>query len=160
VATFGLILTATLGIFLASSDYYYSAIYRDYAPKIVKGLPPGCTIWYARDWGWQWYADHAGMRQYHSARTRLKDGDYLIVPAVVANQRIPPQHQQILKKVRQITVNAKPMTWLRTMSEKPWGGYYLFSLGIHGPPWLFSTAPLETFSIFVVEYADPSRQAK
>jgi len=165
---FGLILTATLGILIALSDYSYAAIYRDYAPKIVKELPFGATIWYTRYRSWQWYADLAGMRQYDTERTIFKNGDYVIVPGVVTKQKagvvirekILPHHQQILKKVRQITVNAKPVTWLRTMSEKPYGGYYLFSLGIHGPPWLFSTAPLETFSIFVIEYADPSRQAK
>ena len=58
-------LTALLGLTLAVSDYGYAHIYRVYARRIPSELPADARIWYAGHWGWQWYANQAGMQQAH-----------------------------------------------------------------------------------------------
>jgi 4-amino-4-deoxy-L-arabinose transferase-like glycosyltransferase len=147
----GSVLTVSLGVLLALSDYHFAGLYREQAHKIIQELPPRANIWYAGHWGWQWYAEQGGMCQYDTERTVLSNGDYLVVPSLVHRQMIRSEHQEILKRMRKVTVNAEPLTWFRTMSEEPRGGYYAFSFRqFHGPPWRVSTAPLDTFSIFVV----------
>jgi hypothetical protein len=53
---------------------------------------PGITVWYVGHWGWQYYANRAGMRQLvtedYAARTRIHAGDWLVFP----DPRIDQQH--------------------------------------------------------------------
>ena len=60
------------------------------------------------------------------------------------------ESHQALRQLREITVGASPVTWARTMSRNPAGGYYGFGLQLRSPPWWISTAPLETFAIYEV----------
>ncbi|NLF00634.1 MAG: hypothetical protein GX601_06610 [Anaerolineales bacterium] len=146
----GLALTALLGLTLAVSDYGYAHIYRVYARRIPSELPADARIWYAGHWGWQWYANQAGMQQLDVMRSPLREGDYLVVPLGNCPQIIPTADQTEFELVRQIDVPAGPSTWLRTMTAQPWGGLYAATLVNYGPPWHFSTKPLETFLIYRV----------
>jgi len=143
-------LTTFLGIALAVSDYAYADVYRQYAHRIAKELPPGARVWHTGHWGWQWYAERAGMLQYDTVRTVFRKGDYVVVPSIVAQQEIRPDHARAMTKVRTVIVPGRPLTWFRTMGDEPWGGYYAFSIHRQGPPWRLSRAPLETFDIYQV----------
>lgn len=152
--------TAALGIALAISDYQYADVYREQAFSMIRNLPADAHIWYAGHWGWQWYAGKAGMKQFDTYRSELKPGDYLIVPSLVHRQVILPEQRRSLERVREVIVDASPATWLRTMSEHPLGGYYAYSFRrFHGPPWRFSTQPLDTFSIFLVADSQDGRES-
>jgi 4-amino-4-deoxy-L-arabinose transferase-like glycosyltransferase len=152
----GLALTAALGIALAVSDYCYADVYRRSAYEIVRDLPVGSRIWFTGQWGWHYYAQEAGMQAYDTQWTTLTKGDYLVIPSLVQKEDIPPKHKPLLKKVSEITVGATPLTWLRTMSIEPWGGYYAFSFHRQGPPWRPSCDPLEVFDIYIVTEPAPS----
>ncbi|MCX5919656.1 MAG: hypothetical protein NTX30_23665, partial [Deltaproteobacteria bacterium] len=43
-----------------------------------------------------------------------------------------------------------PLSFIRTMSIWPWGGYYAFSIEGNSLPWTVTTQALEKFSIFEV----------
>lgn len=140
-------LTASLGVSLAVSDYYYSDIYRDYAYKIRQGLPQAARVYQIGHWGWQWYSINAGMIQYDTQKSRLQNGDYLVVPSYIHNQEIAPDLLPRLQETRRWIIPAPIPTWIRTMTTNfEGGGYYYFQFpGI--TPWRFSRAPFE-FVIF------------
>ena len=153
--TFALVLTASLGILLALSDYRLAGVYREQAPRIVKALPSGVKIWFGGHWGWQWYAKEAGMVPYDAGRSVFETGDYVVLPSVIVAW-LSPQDRGGLEMVDQVTVNSGPLTWLRTMGKDPVGGYYGYSFETRSPPWRLSTAPLETFYVFRVVDKAPS----
>lgn len=150
----GLILTSVLGLTLAISDYNYAAVYRNYAHKIKMELPSDATIWYGGTWGWQWYASQEGMQHIDLKTTSFRNGDYVIIPAVmedwVTSPPLASKDQQALRKVKELAVNGNAFTLFRTMFKQPPGGYYFSSLK-NSPPWMFSTDALEVFSIYRFE---------
>jgi hypothetical protein len=150
-ASLALALTAFLGVGLAISDYVYADVYRAAVPEIQASIPAGARIWCVGHWGWQWYATRAGMQVYDVKRSILQRGDYVVIPSIPDRQVMRPEHRASLRAVREISVPAGPLSWLRTMSFKPYGGYYYFSLEDGtGPPWLVSTRPLDTFTVYRV----------
>jgi len=146
-----LALTAVPGVWLAASDFAYAAVYPAYAAPIAASLPAtAVTRWTIGHWGWQWYAQQAGLTEYDMTVNRLAAGDYLVAPAVPHQQALRPEDEQRLVLVQTITIASTPLTWLRTMSVQPWGGYYDFSIVAGSLPWTFSTGPLEQFRVFRV----------
>ena len=136
-------LTALLGVTLAVSDYYYSDIYRDYAYKIRQSLPQTAQVYQTGHWGWQWYSIDAGMIQYDKRKSRLRNGDYLVVPSYIYNQIISPNLLPELVEVQRLLIPAPVPTWIRTMNtDFDAGGYYDFQFP-ESPPWRFSRAPFE-----------------
>jgi hypothetical protein len=49
---------------------------------------PDATIWYVGHWGFQFYAERAGLRPIVPGRSRLKAGDWLVIPDQVEQQGI------------------------------------------------------------------------
>jgi hypothetical protein len=140
-------LTILLGVALAVSDYYYSDIYRVYAFKIREDLPREARIYQTGHWGWQWYSIKAGMIQYDTIKSRLRNGDYLVVPSGIFNQKIPARILPKLEEAQRLIIPAPVPTWIRTMNTNfKGGGYYGFEFP-GSTPWLFSKAPFE-FVIF------------
>ena len=74
------------------------------------------------------------MHQYDRKKSILTEEDYLAVPSLAGPQQVSPGHRPLLKQVREIIVEAGPLTWLRTMSTDPAGGYYASLLPNHSPP--------------------------
>ncbi|HJS18323.1 MAG TPA: glycosyltransferase family 39 protein [Anaerolineales bacterium] len=132
-------LTVLLGLVLAISDYVYADIYRDYAYIIKDDLPSNELVYQTGHWGWEWYSLDAGMIQYDTEKSRLRKGNYLVIPTAVAGQQISPKQVPHLQEVERINIPAPAATWLRTMSG---GGYYAFGFP-HSTPWMFSKAPFE-----------------
>jgi hypothetical protein len=150
LAAAGLAVTVALGGWLAISDYALAAVYPAQASSLAAALPAGGTHWIIGHWGWQWYGEQAGLVSYDVQTSRLAPGDALVSPSVPHHQTLRPADQQRLARVRTVIVAAAPLTWLRSMSATPWGGYYSFSIGDGAPPYPWSTAPLETFEIYEV----------
>ena len=87
------------------------------------------------------------MLPYEAGQSVFGVGDYVVLPSVILAW-LSPQDREGLEMVDQVTVSSGPLTWLRTMSKDPVGGYYGYSFETKSPPWRFSIAPLETFFIF------------
>ena len=76
-----------LGILLAISDWNYANFYRKQAKEIKVTNE---KYWSFGHWGWQWYSKKAGMTIYSTSdRTKLKKGDFIILPKYVAKQQLP-----------------------------------------------------------------------
>jgi hypothetical protein len=57
------------------------------AARKIREQDPEATIWYVGHWGFQFYAERAGMKPVVATRSRLGAGDWLVVP----DQRIDQQ---------------------------------------------------------------------
>jgi hypothetical protein len=140
--------TAGLGLTLASSDYTYANVYRKYALQAARAGAPGSAVWAVGHWGWQWYAREAGLHIYDQQETTLHAGDYVVVPLVVSGQELRPDHRQQLRLVTTVTVRAQATAYLRTMGS---GASYYGFYWHRAFPFRFATAPLESFSMYVVD---------
>ena len=156
-----LAITAGLGAVLAVSDWLMADVYRR-APARLRavlsnegdGGRSSPTIWYVGHWGWQWYADRAGFRQYDPDRSALSEGDYLIVPELVPRQDVPPADWQRCRRIDTIVAPSGAWTVLRTVMKVPPGGYYTM-VDSRALPWAPSVQPLEEFSLFRIGPAAP-----
>jgi hypothetical protein len=144
------LITFVAGGVIGLSDWEYANVYRVQASRIRAQLESTSTIWFSGHWGWQWYAKKAGMKEYDTQRTHLTEGDQVIIPELVHKQKILKEHERLLIKKFEITVEPSPLSFIRTMCIWPWGGYYAFSIEGNSLPWTVTTQPLEKFSIFEV----------
>lgn len=83
--------TAALGILLALSDKAYADFYRREAPVVAAAMRPLTqgTVWNLGHWGWQWYAERAGMPTLAQPADAVAIGDVLVVPQDYDAQAIP-----------------------------------------------------------------------
>ncbi len=74
--------TAALGLLLTISDKQFAGFYRQEAPRIAQELKHQTTgtVWNLGHWGWQWYAEQAGMPMYGRTTSHVMVGDILVVP--------------------------------------------------------------------------------
>jgi hypothetical protein len=57
------------------------------AAQWIREQDPQATIWYVGHWGFQYYAEHAGMKPVTPGDTVLSEGDWLVVPEARLNQQ-------------------------------------------------------------------------
>jgi len=143
----GLISTVILGCWLSASDWEYADIYRRFAKQASNEYTAQKqTIWYVGHWGWQWYAEKAGMRQYDTQTSHLKKNDLIIVPEWISAQNIDASVTYTLTLERTFEKYGSLIMTLRTMEHMR--GYYAFS--IFSLPWTLSQKPAERFFIYRV----------
>lgn len=89
-----LALGAALGLLYAASDFADALAGREavrLAQRELRALghePGRQSAWFTGLWGFHFYAERAGMRAVEPGRTRLRRGDWLVVPEGVAQQPI------------------------------------------------------------------------
>ena len=49
---------------------------------------PGATIWYVGHWGFQFYAERAGLKAIVPNRSKLRAGDWLVIPDQNVDQQL------------------------------------------------------------------------
>jgi len=78
IAWFGI----ALGAFYATVDAIDARPEQIAIQRCAEAIPreASSTTWYVGHWGFQFYADRAGMRPVHPDRSELAPGDYLVVP--------------------------------------------------------------------------------
>lgn len=134
--------TIILGLLLGISDYKYADYYRVMASELAPSSNK--TIWTTGHWGWQWYSEKNGMKQYNTDQSEVKPGDYLIYP-----QNIP--RQKLSKKIRISLVDKKwhEPNLLTFFSVSNYASMYSSSLEI--PPWTLSRRPIDTIFIYRID---------
>jgi hypothetical protein len=152
--------TFVAGGVISLSDWEYADVYRVQASRIRAQLRPTSSIWFLGHWGWQWYAKKAGMKEFDTQRTHLREGDLVIIPELVRKQELLKEHESLLVKKFEITVEPTPLSFIRTMSIWPWGGYYAFSIEGNSLPWTITAQALEKFSIFEVGHGGKNISAE
>jgi len=138
-------LVTTLGLAVATSDRVQAGVYRETGARYrERSATPGRT-WFVGHWGWQWYAEGAGLSAYDPGVSVLTPGDALIRPALVDAQPIDPADEACLEVEDERVVPAGATAIARTITTRQ--GYYAVWQGLpYGP----SDEPLERFTTYRV----------
>jgi len=94
VRTLGLALAGTvLGLVFFVSDFVDASAHRDVVARLVEhldhlGRRAGQQVWFTGHWGFQFYAERAGMRPAVPDATRLQRGDWLLVANGIPAQTV------------------------------------------------------------------------
>ena len=152
----GLAVTVVLGLGLGLSDWAFADAYRQKAKPIhAQYCRPGQRCVAFGHWGWQWYAQEAGFEVFDEAKTRLGQGDIVVVPELLGSRAMRASIAERSSLISTIVIPAKAWTYLRTMSVEEnttvqngrSGGYYYFWTSL---PWTLTRRPLERFHIYSV----------
>jgi hypothetical protein len=157
--------TAVCGFLVAKADYDFAAWYRHVAVNrasrsVAAGRVLGKEIWFTGHWGWSYYGQRVGMRQFLVARPELRDGDFLLLPLIQTWDPVPQELHAHLRRLQIITPTPKrpietgyePLDktadWclnsVRTISTE----VHFYSGGTLNLPWQFSRKPLDDFVVY------------
>jgi hypothetical protein len=99
IALFGMLLG--LVVYLADlRDAYASKTGAEGAAAWIEAQGRPGAVWYVGHWGFQFYAEQAGMQPVVPNRTQLQKGDWLVVPDKLINQQtiqIAPQATELVE---------------------------------------------------------------
>ncbi len=82
---------AAVGVGFALLDLYEARITMRApaaAAERIRAVAPDANLWYVGHWGFGYYADRAGMRPVFPDHTRLREGDWLVVPDRIDKQEV------------------------------------------------------------------------
>jgi hypothetical protein len=141
--------TAVCGLLVGAADSQWAGIYRTWAPHLAeKHRPAAGTLYFLGHWGWQHYAQAAGMQQFDAARTRLQPGDLVVLPA---NVDCPLPIDRVLRGCQVVASDVVPSSPWLPRTRNPQGLIFLHGDTRHGRiPWGWSApdAPEEVFVVF------------
>jgi hypothetical protein len=141
ITTFIISANIILGILLAISDWNYANFYRKQAKEIKVTNE---KYWSFGHWGWQWYSKKAGMTIYSTSdRTKLKKGDFIILPKYVAKQQLP---KGIELEIVKLYIHQPSIFTFFSVHN---GRFYNSSL--KKPSWTFSSKSYDTIFQFRVK---------
>jgi 4-amino-4-deoxy-L-arabinose transferase-like glycosyltransferase len=142
-------LTAVMGLAVALADYRWAEVYRAWAPRIAqKHRPRDGTLYFVGHWGWQHYAEAAGMVAFDGSRMQLRPGDVVISPFTVHRQPLPPHMLPYLKKIS-VEAAFAPLWMPRTRDTDAYIAMH-GDIGFGRIPWGWTaeTDLLEVFRIY------------
>jgi hypothetical protein len=96
------------------------------AARWIRKRAPGATVWYVGHWGFQFYAERAGWRPVVPDHSRLRAGDWLVIPDENVDQQFI--HLAVGQANPAHTIARRHLLGYRTL---PWR-YYAGSTPIHG----------------------------
>ena len=150
LATIGL--SAMLGMSLAVVDFRWAACYSATARRLASELSAGGRpVFFRGHWGWQYYAERAGLRPWDARWREATTGAIVVSPRRADPQWMHPDVLRRLRRRERITVPPGPLgltTWNRGAGVRFYGGDY------GELPWGFSPEPTEEF--FVSEVGPPA----
>jgi hypothetical protein len=135
-------LAALVGLGAAVADHRIATVYRDAPARLLAGSGPHQRAYFVGHWGWQRYATAAGLIPYVPGRTRLAEGDILVVPRGVHAQPILPEDRALLEPLREDVVPAGPLDLFRTLVDGE--GLYCSWVGL---PWSLRTDEVARFTV-------------
>ena len=141
VAVFTWVVTAATSSMLAKADQWYASIYRD-APMLLAEKLAGKNgqTWFVGHWGWQWYAQKVGWRQWAPQSEQPQVGDHLIAPLQALGGDLPREVELALVG----NYVLRPVNWVEHYASV---GLYFNQYDL---PWSYSTDLVEQFAVYRV----------
>jgi hypothetical protein len=136
----GLILTILTTAVLAKADAWYAGIYKNAAIEIANEIPKDRQTWFMGHWGWQWYAQQSGMRQWAPNIEKPVVGDYMVIPLNVDGGDVPGNLD--LSELKEIVIY-----------RSDWYQHYA-TINLYISPWLpwgYSDHPMERIKIYRID---------
>lgn len=140
-------LQAVLALGVATADFKYAECYRDAAQQISRSeRGKESQVWFVGHWGWQVYAEQAGMRQLHADGPPPQPGDLLVWPRRVHIGNVFSGHPGLRKSLLPIAeFSCDSALPLRTMNFE---GAAFYAVIRGNAPYAFQEATLETFRVY------------
>lgn len=134
-----IILTVLLTTLLSLADRWYADIYRSQAVSIRAVLPSDSTVWFNGNWGWQWYAERAGMKLFSKLPDRESPaiGDYFVTTDSACCALKLPESLK-LEPIETIVID-------RATRIQRFASISFYSSGLQ--TWGYSYEPIEKFQI-------------
>ncbi len=113
-----------LGLLFTASEYADALAVRESVGLVEREMralgadPERETVWFAGHWGFQFYAERAGMRPVAPGTSRIRRGDWIIVPEGIPSQRFVAEGRPFL------------VSRVDAQSDLPWSTY----------PWAYGSA--------------------
>lgn len=143
-ATVGVAIVASA--MLAAADWHWAGSYPAALRSVVtKYGSSGRPIEFAGHWGWQYYAERAGLRAWDARRIDAPSGTILVVPLRADKQFI---HPAVLSRARLIDRMEFPRGPLSLTTWNLKAGFRFYGGDFGQLPWGFSDEPAEQFSIY------------
>jgi hypothetical protein len=97
--------TAFAGVAYYALDFREAYVQKQAAAQAagIARIQRGQTVWFTGHWGFQYYAEQAGMKAAEPERSPLRQGDWLIVPDSHIYQQeiqIDPESMQLMRTLR------------------------------------------------------------
>jgi hypothetical protein len=152
------LLSVLLGTALADADREFANWYREVALErgrkaVELGQVTGNTAWFFGHWGWVYYAQQVGMRQFDPLTSQPKKGDIVIVPLIstwkLEYLERPPLRGAVLLGEH---INPTYRSPFRTISRE----VHYYACGTLNLPWQLSKLPMDDFLVYIV-VRDPSQ---
>lgn len=128
---------------LSISDWVYADNYRYIANKTI--IPEGLTVWTVGHWGWQWYSEQNGFRQYNYDISELENGDYFVYPGDISRPSI--EEDLNLRPVDSLIIKPKLVSLLSVSNYAS-----LYSSDHLKPTWTLSRGNIDT--IFISKFEE------
>jgi hypothetical protein len=138
-------IATVIGLAVATSDRVQAGVYREAGQRYREPRATSGQTWFVGHWGWQWYAERAGLAEYDPGVSVLSPGDTLIRPTLVDAQPIDPADEACLALHDEETIPAGAAALARTITSRQ--GYYAVWQGV---PYAPSDEPLESFRVYRV----------
>lgn len=140
---FSMASSVILSLLLGISDWKYAFYYKNTAAGIMKGMPPGSTVWATGTGAWQWYAQQNGMIRHSLETEQSKPGDFLVIAKGLPAYRVSSEKKfAVLAK---IWGEPSPLTYF-CVSD----GASFYSSMFGRPGWKLSKRTMDT--IYVCQY--------
>jgi 4-amino-4-deoxy-L-arabinose transferase-like glycosyltransferase len=138
-----MVASGLVSLWVAAADAAWASSERDAARQVhelVKGET--AAVWFQGHWGFQYYAQRAGLRPFDLERDTLNPGDVLIMPEGNIQTRTPPE--AFVRDWRTVEIGLhQPLT---TMRWRMGAGFYS---SFFGPlPFAFGAVAPERYFVF------------
>jgi hypothetical protein len=142
----GLVLSGLVSLWVVTADAAWADSERDAAREVHERVKSETTaVWFQGHWGFQYYAQKAGLRPFDHAKCTLNAGDLLIMPEGNIQTRTPPP--QFVRDVQVVELDLRqPLT---TMRWRMGAGFYA---SFFGPlPFVFGAVGPERYFLFRID---------
>ena len=152
-----LVPAATAALLVCQADFRLAEAGRQAAEILsssLKGAVP--AAWFEGHWGFQWYAERAGLKAIAGDVSRVGAGEAIVVPANAANLFELPAQAVTLATA----VGLPTLPWLTTMSPAAGAGFYTDRWG--GLPFVVGRIPPERYLVYLarrpLQFGPPGAQ--
>jgi hypothetical protein len=127
-------ITALLGLLLASADHWYANTYPDQAHQVARFLPRNSKVFYSGPWGWDFYAQRQGFIPIFNVNNAWLPGDYIVSTST------SPQLPDNVTAKEIATMPIKRSHWYQHFAS-----IKMYSSGVC--PWFYMSRDIDVISV-------------
>lgn len=134
------------GVVLVDTDAQFAHLGRRAATELIAPqVQAGLKVWFGGNWGFQWYAEHAGARALTGRGLLPRPGDRVVASDITVERIL----DHSVPRRRALGGLAETRPGGRLMNRAAGAGFYSNIWGYW--PWVYSTLPLDRFTLWAVE---------